>query len=377
MRWPTRCSNAGRSANHTASPATAPAVAPDRADGRPVGQHHSTNLAIRRPDRPDHAQRPEPSLRHYREARDRQQADEREPDGGKQQHGQRLVPLLLRRGLRPSSLSPTAVPLGGWKRAAADPLESMSRVRLDGELICPGAIRAKTSCRFFGFSTMPTTRRVRPLHRPAVADREAKCGRDRRRHCDLAGTTGVTARHQVEHGRAVLAVRILGAQIDRIDRAGHRDVRMLDRFDGAKRLFGRGDVSARLRTRIGDVDPGVGRPGERLFGGLHVHDQPKPDDGRCDRYGEQGEYEELLAPLAAKQPPGPPRYGPASRATPARSRRRDKGGWRWRRQGAWSSRRAGFQQRLRTVLLGSLVHNPSIAQEHHPVRPGRRAARRG
>ena len=69
-----------------------------RADGRPVGQHHSTNLAIRRPDRPDHAQRPEPPLRHYREAGDRQQADEGEPDGGKQQHGQRLVPLLLRRG---------------------------------------------------------------------------------------------------------------------------------------------------------------------------------------------------------------------------------------------------------------------------------------
>src|SRR6476646_7795103 len=228
----------------------------------------------------------------------------------------------------------------------------MSRVRLDGELICPGAIRAKASCRFFGFSTMPTTRRVRPLtgQLSPIARR------------NVAATADVIATWPAPLGELPDTRWLLGAQIDRIDRAGHRDVRMLDRFDGAERLFRRGDVSGRLLARIGDVDPGIGRPGEGLFGALHVHDQPKPDDGRCDRYGEQGDYEELLAPLAAKQPPGPPRYGPAPRATPTWGRRRHENGRGWRRQGA--GHRAG--------PASNSDSGPSCSAVWSTIRPSRR-----
>jgi hypothetical protein len=54
-------------------------------------------------------------------------------------------------------------PLGGRNCVAADAPASVSRVRREGELIWPGPTSAKASCRSFGFSTMPTTRKGRPF----------------------------------------------------------------------------------------------------------------------------------------------------------------------------------------------------------------------
>ena len=54
-------------------------------------------------------------------------------------------------------------PAGGWKDITCAPPASRSSVTLEGEVICPGATNPNASSRSLGFSTMPTTRSVRPL----------------------------------------------------------------------------------------------------------------------------------------------------------------------------------------------------------------------
>ncbi len=63
----------------------------------------------------------------------------------------------------PLDIVATKDPPTARKLCAAESAASVSRVRLDRDLSCPGATSAKASCRFFGFSTMPTTRSARPF----------------------------------------------------------------------------------------------------------------------------------------------------------------------------------------------------------------------
>ena len=110
-------------------------------------------------------------------------------------------------------------------------------------------------------------------------------------------------------------MRVLGAQVVRADRAGEGDGLVLDDVHAAEALLQRGNLAGQPRAAaegshvLGGAEPGVGR-GRRI--GRHG----RADDGDTHRDHDEGQHQQLLAPLTAEQPPGPADHRPAGGNAP-------------------------------------------------------------
>ena len=104
------------------------------------------------------------------------------------------------------------------------PGASKSAMTWVGAVTCPGATSANSSRRLWGFSTMPTTRRSTPPTLPGVADLEVEVRSHAAGHGDLVGARRVVPGDEREHRAAEGSVRVLGAELERVDRSGDRHV---------------------------------------------------------------------------------------------------------------------------------------------------------
>ena len=163
---------------------------------------------------------------------------------------------------------------------------------------------------------MPTTWRACPPWRQTVPDLEVEGGRHAAGHRHLAGTGGVVPADQGEHRLPERAVRVLGAQVVGVDRAGNGDGLVLDHVDAAEAVLQRGDLAGQVR--VGRLERGqVLRGAEARVGrGRRVGGHRRPDDGGGHRDDDERQDQQLLAPLAAEQPPRPADHGAAGGNAP-------------------------------------------------------------
>ena len=106
-RWLTRLSKRGASAIHVREAQDRSGHGADDADDRSVGDHREADLPVGRAERAEHAQRPEPALRHDGETGGGDEADEQEPDGLQREHDHRDGGLAQRSsGSRCSTVPP-------------------------------------------------------------------------------------------------------------------------------------------------------------------------------------------------------------------------------------------------------------------------------
>ncbi len=129
------------------------------------------------------------------------------------------------------------------------------------------------------------------------------------RHGDLARAHRVAPGDECKHGAAERSVRILGAELERVDRAGDRHRLVLDHLDAAEAMLEVSDVArhVRVQTRIGRGVPGRAEAEIRRL--RRVRRDGRADDSGHDRHGDEGEDQELLTPLPAKEAPSPPDDG--------------------------------------------------------------------
>ena len=160
---------------------------------------------------------------------------------------------------------------------------------------------------------------------PAVADREVQGRGHAARHGDFVGSGRVTPRDEREHRTTEGPVRTLRAELIGVDRTGDRLCLVLDELDGTEAVPQTGDDARRVRV--------VGREGHGVLCGAEaevrrlrrVDGDGRADDGRRDRSSDEGEDQELLAPLPSEEAPGPPDDGPTGgRSTVGRT---DACGW--------------------------------------------------
>ena len=135
-----------------------------------------------------------------------------------------------------------------WHRTAPSPGS--------GAASWPGCTSAKSSSRFCGFSTRPTTRRCCPrAARPSPTRRSSR--RELTRSSRPARRRRVAPGDQGEHRPAVRPVRVLRAQLDALDQAGRRCSGSRSRRPCRTAPDG-GDVGGEVR-----IGAGQGRPGGR------------------------------------------------------------------------------------------------------------------
>ena len=124
---------------------------------------------------------------------------------------------------------------------------------------------------------------------------------------DLARACGVAASAQREPCAPVRSARVLGAELDLLDPAGHGQRAVTDDI-GRPEAFLDGGQTRVEPARIGAVEPQqvIGRAELGIVvGRARVVGDGDAGDRGGDRDGEQGEHEDLLAPLAPEQTPRP------------------------------------------------------------------------
>ena len=170
---------------------------------------------------------------------------------------------------------------------------------------------------------------------PGVADPQVELRGQPGRERDLIGPGRIVPGEQLQHRPAVGALRVLGTELIRLRRARDAEGLVgddLHRAEATRQQCGLGRhvrraVRRRLARRrqvegrqiLGRAEPGVG--GRRRVD----RNRGADDDGR-HRDDDEQQNEQLLAPLAPEEAPGPAQHGPAGRDTAAarcRSRARD------------------------------------------------------
>jgi hypothetical protein len=146
----------------------------------------------------------------------------------------------------------------------------------------------------------------RPVEGERAADADLEGCRHRLGDRDLAGGGRVAALLEPQHRRAVGAVRVLGPELEGLDRAWNRHRLVADHLGGAQPRPDRGDLRVQrgwigpleVEAMGGRAESGVGRRDD-VVGGRDAEDRRGHGDG------EQHQHQELLAPLSAEQPPSP------------------------------------------------------------------------
>ena len=222
-----------------------------------------------------------------------------------------------------------------------------------------------------GFSTRPTTVRStpperRPGRRCSAASRSATPWVS----ATSSGSSGSARRAAPASGWPKTPSGCLGPHVERLAPSpAPSTARVPDDLHRAEALAGRRPPRRSAPRRRW-------RRGRAMARGV-AEARPRLDERRVDRHRRagdgrprratvtQGQHQELLAPLAPEQAPGPAQHGPrAERARAPARRSRPAAG---RRPSSDSGPAGGAR----------LVDQPAVAQEHHPVGPRRQLRPRG
>ncbi len=142
---------------------------------------------------------------------------------------------------------------------------------------------------------------------------------------DLAGPVRVMPGDQGQRRLPVGAGRILRTELDLARRAGDK-VLILDHIDRAEPVPDRCDIGGQPRLAAGDHGEVVGGPERgRSRGWRGVAGDRRAGDRSRDGDGDQREHQQLLAPLAAEQPPRPADHRPPGRGAAAGTSRPSRG----------------------------------------------------
>jgi hypothetical protein len=244
----------------------------DGADGGAVGQQHQPEVPPGGADRGEHAQLSQAALGDDHEAGRGDQGDQEQDDRGQAQHargGGRLLALPRRQAQQAgmaggARLEPaTVASRQGGCPLAAGPHQHRHRLRRvrgrrrqQGELVVQVArVLDKTD-----------DGSRRPVEGEHAADADLEGCRHRVGDRDLAGGGRVTALLEPQHRRAVGAVRVLGPELEGLDRARNRHRLVADHLDGAEPRPDRRDLGVQrawigpveVKTMVGRAEPGVG-----------------------------------------------------------------------------------------------------------------------
>jgi hypothetical protein len=108
-----------------------------------------------------------------------------------------------------------------------------------------------------------------------------------------------------EHRLSERAVGVLGAQVVSVDRAGDGGDQVLDDVHAAEAMLQRGNPGGQLR--VGSLECGkvLGGDEARVGRGWRVDGHRRRHDCGGHRDNDERQGQQLLAPLAAEQPPRP------------------------------------------------------------------------
>ena len=277
-----------------------------------VDPDHQADVPVGGAQGAEHAEGAQAALRQHREAAHRDQGDEQHADRGKPQHdGLGVERVAGRRRLQ--ALHVRAEGAGGYARCVEQDGDLGRRGDLtrhdEGELIQQALRVLHDADDLAGLGVLPALV-------PHVTDLEVEGGGHAIGHGHLARPGRVVAGDQGEHRNAERPVRILGAQVVGVDRAGDGDGLVLDDVDAAEALLQRGDLAGQLRAArlerghvLGGAEARAGR--RRRVGGHR-----RPDDGGGQRDHDERQDQQLLAPLAAEHPPRPADHGAAGGNAP-------------------------------------------------------------
>ena len=209
----------------------------DHSDDRAVGQQHEPEVFLSRPDCREHAELAEPTLRDDGEARGRNERGQEQEDGGDGEHCERVRGLDLTAA--PGSREARTAVFGQGLCKGAEPfgLASTRTVTFSGAPADEGEMRANSSLRSSGFSMMPTTVRRRPSRSSVAPSSTLRLGHtlgDR----DLTRPCRVAASAEREEIAAVGPIRVLRAEVHRLNAAGHRHLAVSDDVRRPERLLG-------------------------------------------------------------------------------------------------------------------------------------------
>ncbi len=220
---------AGRECNPCREPQDSSGHGADNTDNGSVGDHRETDLAVGRAERSEHAQRPQPALRHDGEARGGDEADEQETHGLQREDDHRDGGLV--RGRAASDVH--CVPTGGARRLLAGGVEQdrhlSRRVGLarrdERELVVEVQGVLDHSDDVAGHA----------VRDEGIADLHVEGRRGIGRHRDVVRAGRETPGDEAECGVTVRPVRILRAQVDRVAGSRDRDALVVDLLDRAER----------------------------------------------------------------------------------------------------------------------------------------------
>ena len=281
----------------------------DNSHREPVGPDDETDVVVRGAHGAEHAQRAQPALRQHGEAPDGHQGDEEHADRGQSEHDGLGVERVA--GRRRGTTFDGRTDGGGLYPRRVEQHGHLGRGRdlarhHQGELIQQALRVLDDAGDAPGLSALV----------PDVANLEVERGGDAIGHGHLARTGRVVPADQRKHRPAERTVRVLGPQVVRADRAGDGDGLVLDDVHAAEALPQRGNLAVQPRSGraeggdvLGGAEPGVGR-------GRRVGRHRRADDGGTHRDHDEGQHQQLLAPLTAEQPPSPADHRPAGGNAP-------------------------------------------------------------
>jgi hypothetical protein len=296
----------------------------DCPDDGAVRQQHEPDVLLRRADRSEHAELPEPSLRDDREPRSRDQRGAEQEDRG---HGEDRQRLHRAAGVA----SPVRDPHQGG--VAAHGVEEggdrcLARAHEDVDVVGAG-IRGGDERELV--SELPRVLddaddcASGPVERELRARLEPQKLGDAVGHGDLARAGRVAAAPEREQLAAVGALGVLRPVLDRLDTAGDGYRAAPDRVDRPERLACCVEPRAELRPIRGvEREQLVGRAELAVVGRNRVGRDRDAADRGGDGDREERQHEELPAPLAAEHPRRPPhdRAARSDAAVVARAQRR-------------------------------------------------------
>ena len=348
---------------------------PHDPDDDAVGLQDEPDVAVGRPHGLEHAEGAHAALRQHGEATDRHQGDQEHAHRRQRQHDGRRVDDV---GVVRARRGDVGGQVLGFRRARR------RRGRSPASGASPGpAGRARTRRAGSGGSA----RCRRPSCRPGTT-----CRRSCRLSSDAKpgvsaisfGPGRVVPGEQLQHRPAVGAVRILGPQLIGLRRAGDVEGLVgddLHRAEGCSSTaicastYGRRVRRRLVRGRqveggevVGRAEPGVGRR-------RRVDRHGRADDDGRHRHDDEEQDQELLAPFALEEAPGPTEHGPAGRDAAVARRGADSVAGRSRTPTLTSSGgRRGTRRGSRAAASG---RRRGRRAGRPRGRPTRRAARRG
>ena len=278
-------------------------------DDRAVRDHREPHVPVGRAERAQHAQRAQAALRHHGEPRGGDQAHEQEADGLERENnhrGRSLAQRTARPDARRAAGRMEVVDLPAW--GVEQDRHLRGRVGLarchERELV------AQVEAVLDDADNAART----PVGNHGVADVHVQRRGRARGQGDVTRARRKPPGDEAQQRMPELAVGVLRAQIERVERSRYRDALVVDLVDRAEGSPRRGDIGSDVAA---ERHQAVGSAETRVLRMARVVRECDADGRRRNREDHQRQHEHLLTPLPPEQPPRPtedrPSRGPTTR----------------------------------------------------------------